>query len=792
MAELLIELFMEEIPARMQVRAGDDFKRLVTEKLSTAGIHFARAEAHSTPRRLTLVVEGVPTAQADVREEKKGPRVGSPEQALAGFLKSAGLSSIDQAEQRDTGKGVFYFAVIEKKGGATIDALPGIIDAAIRELPWPKSMRWGANDFMWVRPLHSILALFDGAVVPGSLNLGAKTIAYGDQTEGHRFLSPGAFAVTSFADYKDKLMQAHVVLDRDQRKRLILNDAVKAATAEGYVLKDDPGLAEEVAGLVEWPVVLTGAIDDQFMDVPAEVLTTSMRTHQRYFALETAEGKLAPRFVVVANRTTLDGGKAVVAGNERVLRARLSDAKFFWDQDLKVKLESRLPGLKDITFHAKLGSLYQRVERMAALSKAIAQALNYDASETEQAEIAAWLSKADLTTGVVGEFPEVQGIMGRYVAYREGLPAPVAEAIADHYKPLGPSDRVPTDKVSVAVALAEKIDTLVQFFDINEKPTGSRDPFALRRAALGVIRLLTDNGERVSLSTLIEAAIDTRLASFHRGTSSDIPEIVKAVQAGATVADYYGRLFVAANHLSNWTYSRSIAEDVLSSIKERAVSQHDLLKLAELAQDLTVASFGLYGQPSADNIDADAANRVRSVLTEDLVVPLLSFFHDRLKVSLKEKGVRHDLIDAVLALGGEDDFVRLLARVEALSGFLATDDGANLLAAAKRASNILRIEEKKDGPHDGAVDPELLTLDEEKALFMALTAATATAAPRIEAEDFTGVMAAFAVLRAPVDAFFEKVTVNAPEAPVRANRLRLLSQIRATLALVADFSKIEG
>lgn len=686
MAELLIELFMEEIPARMQVRAGDDFKRLVTEKLSTAGIHFARAEAHSTPRRLTLVVEGVPTAQADVREEKKGPRVGSPEQALAGFLKSAGLTSIDQAEQRDTGKGVFYFAVIEKKGGATIDALPGIIDAAIRELPWPKSMRWGANDFMWVRPLHSILALFDGAVVPGSLNLGVKTIAYGNQTEGHRFLSPGAFAVTSFADYKDKLMQAHVVLDRDQRKRLILADAQKAAAAEGFVLKDDPGLLEEVAGLVEWPVVLTGAIDDQFMDVPAEVLTTSMRTHQRYFALETAEGKLAPRFVVVANRTTIDGGKAVVAGNERVLRARLSDAKFFWDQDLKVKLESRLPGLKDITFHAKLGSLYQRVERMAALSKAIAQALGYDASETEQVEIAAWLSKADLTTGVVGEFPEVQGIMGRYVAYREGLPAAVAEAIADHYKPLGPSDRVPTDKVAIAVALAEKIDTLVAFFGIDEKPTGSRDPFALRRAALGVIRLIVENGLRVKLGSLLVAA----------GASNEV---------------------------------------------------------------------------AAD---------------------LLSFFNDRLKVSLKEKGVRHDLIDAVLALGGEDDFVRLLARVDALSGFLATDDGANLLAAAKRASNILRIEEKKDGPHDGAVDPELLTQDEEKALFMALTAAKATAAPRIEAEDFTGVMAAFSILRAPVDAFFEKVTVNAPEAPVRANRLRLLSQIRATLALVADFSKIEG
>lgn len=686
MAELLIELFMEEIPARMQVRAGEDFKRLVTDKLSAAGIGFTKAEVHSTPRRLALLVDGLPTAQADVREEKKGPRVGSPEQALAGFLKSAGLSSIDQAEQRDTGKGVFYFAVIEKKGGATIDALPGIIDAAIRELPWPKSMRWGANEFLWVRPLHSIIALFDGAVIPGALDLGGGSIAYGNQTEGHRFLSPGALTVSSFSDYAAKLAAAHVVLDREERKRLILAGARKAAAAEGFVLKDDPGLLEEVAGLVEWPVVLTGAIDNQFMDVPAEVLTTSMRTHQRYFALETADGKLAPRFVVVANRTTIDGGKAVIAGNERVLRARLSDAKFFWDQDLKVKLADRVPGLKDITFHAKLGTLAQRVERIEALSVSIAKALNWDTTVVEQAALAARLSKSDLTTGVVGEFPEVQGIMGRYVAFHEGLPAPVAEAIADHYKPLGPGDRVPTDKVAVAVALAEKIDTLVAFFGIDEKPTGSRDPFALRRAALGVIRLIVENGLRVKLGALL-------------------------LVAGAT-----------------------------------------------------------------DAVTAD----------------LLSFFNDRLKVSLKEKGVRHDLIDAVLALGGEDDFVRLLARVEALSGLIATDDGKNLLAASKRASNILRIEEKKDGPHDGAVDAGLLTQDEEKALADALVAAHKQAAPLIEAEDFTGAMAAFAALRAPVDAFFEKVTVNAPEAPVRANRLRLLSQIRATLNLIADFSKIEG
>lgn len=738
MAELLIELFMEEIPARMQVRAADDFKRLVTDKLAAAGIGFTKAVAHSTPRRLMLVVDGVPTAQADVREEKKGPRVGSPEQALAGFLKSAGLASIDQAEQRDTGKGVFYFAVIEKKGGATVAALPAIIDAAIRELPWPKSMRWGANEFRWVRPLHSIIALFDGAVVPGALDLGAKTIAYGNATQGHRFLSPGEFNVTGFADYQAKLAAAHVVLDREERKRLILDGAQKAATAEGFRLKDDPGLLEEVAGLVEYPVVLTGAIDNKFMDVPAEVLTTSMRTHQRYFALETADGKLAPRFVVVANRTTVDGGKAVVTGNERVLRARLSDAKFFWDQDLKVKLEDRLPGLKDITFHAKLGTLHQRMERMAALSKSIAQALGYSASEIEQAEIAAWLSKADLTTGVVGEFPEVQGIMGRYVAYHEGLPAPVAEAIADHYKPLGPSDRVPTDKVSVAVALAEKIDTLVAFYAINEKPTGSRDPFALRRAALGVIRLIVENGLRLRLREVLKNAY-LPLATYLESNSTES-------------FDYIG--YLVQRHLSD-----------------------------EQRQDENIEARWVH----CWRVDAYSAEG------DDLTKDINGFFADRLKVSLKEKGVRHDLIDAVLALGGEDDLVRLLARVDALAGFVATDDGANLLAAYKRASNILRIEEKKDGiAYDAAVDASLLAQDEEKALADALVAAHKHAAPLIEAEDFTGAMAAFAAVRAPVDAFFEKVTVNADDKALRANRLRLLSQIRGTLGLIADLSKIEG
>ncbi|MGQ3047201.1 MAG: glycine--tRNA ligase subunit beta [Niveispirillum sp.] len=706
MAELLIELFMEEIPARMQVRAADDFKRLVTDKLSAAGIAFTKAEAHSTPRRLALLVDGLPTAQADVREEKKGPRVGSPEQALAGFLKSAGLSSIDQAEQRDTGKGVFYFAVIEKKGGATIDALPGIIDAAIRELPWPKSMRWGANDFMWVRPLHSILALFDGAVIPGALTLAtaeaapeqsdgnvclagevkAVTVAYGNRTQGHRFLSPGEFTVTGFADYQAKLLAAHVVLDREERKRLILAGAQKAAAAEGFILKDDPGLLEEVAGLVEWPVVLTGAIDNQFMDVPAEVLTTSMRTHQRYFALETADSKLAPRFVVVANRTTIDGGKAVIAGNERVLRARLSDAKFFWDQDLKVKLEDRVPGLKDITFHAKLGTLAQRVERIEALSVAIAKALNWDATVVEQAALAARLSKSDLTTGVVGEFPEVQGIMGRYVAYHEGLPAPVAEAIADHYKPLGPSDRVPTDKVSVAVALAEKIDTLVQFFGIEELPTGSRDPFGLRRAALGVIRLILENNLRVDLAAIFKAA-------------------------GAT--------------------------------------------------DATVGE-------------------------------LVFFFYGRLEVALREQGIRADVIRAVRENNGRvTDLTLLIDKVKALSSFLASPDGGNLLGTYRRGINLLF---KEEGKEDRTVSgtPERRGEPAEIEFYDALGTANSTIPTLISNERFEEAMVALAALRGPVDQFANNVMVNAPEADVRENRLRLYAALRALFSEIADFSKIEG
>ncbi|GAA4251192.1 glycine--tRNA ligase subunit beta [Azospirillum formosense] len=708
MPELLIEFFSEEIPARMQARAADDLKRLVTEKLAANGLSFDTAEAHSTPRRLALVIDGLAERTADVREEKKGPRVGSPEQAVAGFLKSAGLTSLDQCEQRDTGKGVFYFAVAEKKGRVTTDVVDEVIREVFLQFPWPKSMRWGNSSVRWVRPLHSVIAIFNGKVIDSGIllprSLGSiiddrrqdeesAFINFGNSTRGHRFLSPDAFTVDSFADYKAKLRDAHVVLDRAERKAKIKADAEALAAREGLTLSPDDGLLEEVAGLVEWPVALVGTIDEKFMDVPSEVLITSMRTHQKYFALLDKAGKMAPRFVVVANTATADGGKAIVAGNERVLRARLSDAKFFWDQDRKTKLEDRVSKLGAITFHAKLGTVAEKVTRVQVLAAEIARAIGAD---VDAATRAALLSKADLVTEVVGEFPEVQGIMGRYYALGEGENPAVAEAIAEHYKPLGPSDSCPTAPVSVAVALADKLDTLVGFFAIDEKPTGSKDPYALRRAALGIIRLILENGLRLNLTQLFKAA------------------------HGA----------------------------------------------------YTVGGFA-----AADGVATD----------------LMAFFADRLKVTLRDQGVRHDLVDAVFALGGEDDLVRLLARVKALQTFVGSEEGANLLAAYKRASNIVRIEEKKDGKaYDQPVDPALLTLAEEKDLYGALSDAGETARPLLAKEDFTGTMAALARLRGPVDAFFDKVTVNAEQADLRANRLRLLSQIRATLNAVADFSRIEG
>jgi glycyl-tRNA synthetase beta chain len=698
MAELLLELFSEEIPARMQPRAAEDLQRLVTEKLKAAGLTYSSAKSFVTPRRLALVVDGLPLAQPDVKEEKKGPRVGSPQQAVEGFLKSAGLTSLDQCEKRDTGKGEFYFAIVEKKGVATAAILPEIILGAMVDMPWPKSMRWAGNTQRWVRPLHSIAAVFDGKIVSGSFDLAPDKIAFGDKTRGHRFLSSGEINVTNFADYKAKLKSAKVILDQAERRASIKAQADAAAAKDGLTVKPDDGLLDEVTGLVEWPTVLMGKIDDEFMSVPHEVLTTSMRVNQKYFALLDKSGKLAPRFLVTANIEANDGGKAIIHGNERVLRARLSDAKFFWDQDLKISLGERLPQLDTITYHAKLGSVGDKARRVKSLARELAKYI--PGCEAGLANEAAALAKADLVSGMVGEFPELQGIMGRYYARHEKLPDAVADAIADHYKPLGPNDTCPSAPVSVAVALADKVDTLTGFFAIDEKPTGSKDPFALRRAALGIIRLILENKLRFELRNVL----------------------------GFAYSGYY------------------------------------------------------------DSVGGFEKNAPKAVVND-----LIDFFADRLKVALKEQGVRHDLIAAVFALGNEDDLTRLLARVDALKSLVDSAEGANLLAGYKRATNILRIEEKKDGiAHSDAPDQSWLKLDEEKALHQALEATQRKVMEAIGAEDFGVAMTALAGLRAPVDAFFDKVTVNADEKELRGNRLRLLNSIRNTFNLVADFSRIEG
>lgn len=700
MADLLLELFSEEIPARMQVRAGADLKRIVTEKLSATGLKPGEVRVFTTPRRLALVVTGLPLRQADVADEVKGPREGSPDAAIAGFLKNAGIADLSGAELRDTPKGKVWFAVKRRAGRPTPEVLAEILPEAILSLPWPKSMRWADKPMRWVRPLHRVLCLFDGDVVP--LRVGHLTA--GDITAGHRFLGPDPFTVTGADDYVAKLSIAFVRLSHEERRDFILAEARRLAGEQQLKLVEDAGLAEEVAGLVEWPVVLLGGFDAEFLSVPREVLSTAMRTHQKYFSLETAEGALAPRFVIVANMVTQDGGATVIGGNERVLRARLADARFFWDQDRKEKLAARVPALGQIVFHAKLGSIADKVARIEKLARVIAAKIGADA---EHAGRAAHLCKADLVTGMVGEFPELQGVIGRYYARHDGEAPDVAEAIAEHYAPLGPSDRCPTALVSVAVALADKIDTLVGFFGVGEKPTGSKDPFALRRAALGVIRLVLENDLRLSLISIFEESL--------------------------------GR---------DWPGGR-----LHTSSKPRGWSR---------------------------TVDTTA-------------LELLDFFADRVTVRLRDQGVRHDLVSAVFALGAEDDLVRLRARVDALGALLDSEDGRNLLVAYRRAANILRIEEKKDGvAYDDAVDATLLQQAEEKALWTAIASARPGAEAALAKEDFTGACRALAQLRSPVDSFFDKVTVNADDKNLRVNRLRLLSSIRGVLDRVAEFSKIEG
>ena len=704
MPDLLLELLSEEIPARMQARAAEDLRKAVTDRLVDAGLPYDGAKAFVTPRRLALAVQGVPARQPDRREEKKGPRVGAPEQAVAGFLKAAGLKSLAEAKVQPDKKGDFYVAVIEKPGRPALDVISEILPDVIKTFPWPKSMRWGARSkdpgaLNWVRPLHSILATFgpeteDPDIVPFTVD----GIAAGNVTRGHRFLAPEAFTVRRLADYAAKLDKAKVVLDPERRRSIVQTEAKQLAFAQGLELVEDEGLLAETAGLVEWPVVLMGAFDEAFLQIPEEVIRATIRNNQKCFVLrDAAHAKLVDKFLLVANLEAEDGGKAIVAGNERVIRARLSDARFFYQTDLKTKLEDRLPSFKDIIFHEKLGTQSDRVERIERLAAALAPLVGADAKKAKRA---ARLCKADLLTEIVGEFPELQGTIGKYYAQEQGEDEAVAHAIEDHYRPKGPDDLVPSDPVSIAVALADKLDTLVGFWAVDEKPTGSKDPYALRRAALGIIRLVLDNKIRLPLI-----------------------KTTKSAAAGL----------------------------VKPSIRDAAVNQ------------------------------------------KQLPVDLLGFFADRLKVQLREQGARHDLVDAVFALEGQDDLLLIVRRVEALGQFLDSEDGKNLLAGYKRATNIIRIEEKKDNRHHtGAPQAKLYRQPEEKALAGAVEMAETEAGRAVKKEDFVAAMRAMAKLRPPVDAFFDKVTVNVDDKALRQNRLKLLNQIREATREVADFSKVEG
>jgi len=743
MPDLLLEFLSEEIPARMQARASDDLKKMVTDRLVAAGLVYEGARAFATPRRLALTVHGVPARQPDIKEERKGPKVGAPEQAIAGFVRAAGLSSIKQAKVQQDKKGDFYIAVIEKPGRPAIDVIGEIIPEVVRAFPWPKSMRWGSGRLTWVRPLHSIVATFgpeteEPDIVPFSVD----DLAAGDETRGHRFMAPAAFKVRRFDDYVAKLEQARVVLDPARRADMIHTDAKNLAFAQGYELVADDALLAEVAGLVEWPVTLMGSFDEAFLSIPDEVIRATIRTNQKCFVLRDPQtAKLVNRFILVANEEASDGGKAIVAGNERVIRARLSDAKFFYDSDLKTRLEERLPKFEQIVFHEKLGTQAERIARIVALAGELAPIVGADVAKAERA---AQLCKADLLTEVVGEFPELQGLMGRYYAEAQNEDEAVAHAIEDHYKPKGPDDLVPADPVSIAVALADKIDTLVGFWATDEKPTGSKDPYALRRAALGVIRIVLENELRLPL----------RVQFWQH--------------FGAVVRDEMLTEAIALLHPLHEQIVALSAADIELAVKlEVLVSE----KSRKVAGPMLVQAHS-YLHQSHD---------------------LLAFFADRLKVQLREQGARHDLVDAVFAVGGQDDLLMVVRRIEALGKFLDSDDGKNLLAGYKRATNIIRIEEKKDKrTYTGAPDTKLYSQAEEKDLAKAIDATKKDAAAAVAKEDFAAAMTAMASLRPKVDAFFDMVTVNVDDKALRENRLRLLNEIREATRAVADFSRIEG
>ncbi|MGO3927766.1 glycine--tRNA ligase subunit beta [Rhodopseudomonas pseudopalustris] len=759
MPDLLLELFSEEIPARMQAKAADDLRRMVTEKLVAEGLVYEGAKAFATPRRLALTVHGIPARQPDLKDERKGPKVGAPDAAVQGFLKATGLASLDEAKiQRDPKKGDFYIALIEKPGKPAIDVLADILPVIVRTFPWPKSMRWGERSakpgaLQWVRPLHSIVATFGiDTEEPEVVAFDVSGIKAGQVTRGHRFMAPDEISVRRFEDYEAKLYAAKVVLDPQRRKDIILADAKTLAQAQNYELVEDQGLLDEVSGLVEWPVALMGSFDADFLSIPGEVIRATIRANQKCFVVaDPATAKLANKFILTSNIEASDGGAAITAGNERVIRARLSDAKFFYDTDLKTKLEDRLPKFDQIVFHEKLGTQAVRIKRIKSFAAKIAPLVGAD---VEKAKRAGELCKADLLTEMVGEFPELQGLMGKYYALAQGEDLSVAAACEEHYKPQGPTDRVPTDSVSIAVALADKLDTLVGFWAIDEKPTGSKDPFALRRAALGVIRLVLENSLRLNLMTIIRP--QASLFVFHE-----------------------------------WMKSENV-QKIMALANEEGLAE-EIFPIISASYDKKLGAFREWNPQTESEVIRDPKKHAElRELVSSRCGDLLAFFADRLKVQLRDQGARHDLVDAVFALEGQDDILMIVRRVEALAAFLATDDGKNLLAGAKRAANILRIEEKKDGrAFDGVPDASLYAQDEEKALAAAIDRARAEATEAVAREDFAAAMTAMAGLRPAVDAFFDKVTVNADEKAVRENRLKLLGEIRAATRAVADFSKIQ-
>jgi glycyl-tRNA synthetase beta chain len=732
MPDLLLELFSEEIPARMQTRAAEDLQRMMNERLLAAGFLPEGVKAFAGPRRLTLLATGLPARQADRKEEKKGPRVGAPQGAIDGFLKSAGLSSLDQCAIEEDKKGQYYVARVDRPGRATADLIAEAVPAVVRDFPWPKSMRWGDGELAWVRPLQSVLCCFDNEVVPFEIG----GLASGDETRGHRRAGDAIIRARTFDKYVLGLTNAKVMIDADARKGMIAADAKTLCEAQGLELVEDKGLLAEVAGLAEWPVVMMGAFDPKFLSLPDEALTASMRGHQKYFSVrDPRTGRLAPKFIFVANIEAADGGASMRKGYERVLTARLSDAWYLYHQDLKRPLESRIADLDRVTFFEGLGSIRDKARRIASLAKEIAPAVGADPQAAEQSAL---LAKADLTTGMVYEFPELQGLMGRYYALAQGVAAPIADAIRDHYAPKGADDAVPTAPVSVAVALADKIDTLTAFWAIGKKPTGSGDPFALRRAALGTVAFCLAKNVRLKLN---------RIALLH------------GLAAISTIgAAIYERVDGVARE---YDASRAYLDD----------------------------------PASLEPMDREVRSRKRPKY-EELASEVVAFFHDRLKVYLRDKGHRYDHIDAVLTRADgapEDDLVLIVMKLEALDAFLKTDDGANLAAGYKRAANILKAEEKKGAlPGAAAVEASKLQQAEEKALHAALMAVEEKAKAAVGAEKFSDAMAALSTLRAPIDAFFDKVTVNADDAALRANRLALLQRFVAATATVADLSKLEG